>query len=225
MPSDRDGRLPPVLPIVLYNGRRPWTAPREMGELIAPVDGVLAPYQPTQRYLLVDLQRWLAEHRPEHNLVSALAELESGRGEGQWPETLRRLFGWLAGPEDEEVRRAFAEWTATALRQEVEGASPQRVMELVEGRATMFVDRVREWAEECRRQGRMEGIEEGIEQGRAEEQALLCRMAQRKFDARTGERLSRLLAGETDAQRLARVGEWIIECETGAELLARTGGD
>ena len=48
------------------------------------------------------------------------------------------------------------------------------------------------------------------------------RQAKRKFDAETAERLSGLLDGLTDPERLAEVGEWIIECETGAELLDRT---
>jgi len=30
----RSGLLPPVVPIVLYNGRRPWTAPRTVTPLI-----------------------------------------------------------------------------------------------------------------------------------------------------------------------------------------------
>ena len=37
-----DGRLPPVLPIVLYNGRNRWSAPVEVGDLIAPVQEALA---------------------------------------------------------------------------------------------------------------------------------------------------------------------------------------
>ena len=34
---DADGRLPAVLPLVLYNGDEPWESPLQMGELIAPV--------------------------------------------------------------------------------------------------------------------------------------------------------------------------------------------
>ena len=37
------GRLPPALPIVLYNGRDRWSAP---------VEEALARYQPSQRYFL-----------------------------------------------------------------------------------------------------------------------------------------------------------------------------
>ena len=29
------GALPPVLPVVIYNGRSPWTAPADVSELIA----------------------------------------------------------------------------------------------------------------------------------------------------------------------------------------------
>ena len=40
-----DSRLPPVLPVVLYNGPRRWTAPADMSELIAPVGEGLARYR------------------------------------------------------------------------------------------------------------------------------------------------------------------------------------
>ena len=51
--------------------------------------------------------------------------------------------------------------------------------------------------------------------------ALLCRLAARKFDAAAGRRLAAALADVADAERLAEVGDWIIECGTAAELLAR----
>ena len=57
------------------------------------------------------------------------------------------------------------------------------------------------------------------------ERALLCRLAGRKFDAGGGEGLAAALAGVTDPDRLARVSDWIIECATASELLARLRGD
>ena len=79
----------------------------------------------------------------------------------------------------------------------------------------MLAERVQEWIEEW--------LEQGREEGRAEERTLLCRLASRKFGAETGERLSELVARLTDPEQLAEVGDWIIECGTGAELLDRTG--
>ena len=63
-------------------------------------------------------------------------------------------------------------------------------------------------------------FERGLEHGRAEERALLCRLAARKFDD-TAQRLAVLLEQTADADRLAQAGVLIIECETGAELLDR----
>ena len=93
----------------------------------------------------------------------------------------------------------------------------------------MLEETVREWTaewvaegrEQGLEQGREQGLEQGLEQGRAEERALLCRQAARKFDAATAQRLSAALAEVGDADRLAEVGDWIIECGTEAELFAR----
>ena len=49
------------LPAVLYNGTEPWTAAPEMRALITPVGRWLAPYQPAQRYCLLDLRRLPAD--------------------------------------------------------------------------------------------------------------------------------------------------------------------
>ena len=94
---------------------------------------------------------------------------------------------------------------------------------------TMLEENVREWTRELLEQGRAQGIEQGraqgIEQGRHEERALLCRLAARKFDDGAAEGLAAALAGVTDPDRLARVGDWIIECATASELIARVRGD
>ena len=77
----------------------------------------------------------------------------------------------------------------------------------------MLAESVKEWTEQW--------LREGLERGRAEERALLCRLAARKFDAETAEQLSGLLDRLTDPERLAEVGDWIIECGTGADLIDR----
>ena len=76
----------------------------------------------------------------------------------------------------------------------------------------MLEEQVQEWTRQW--------FEEGREQG---QRALLRRQAAWKFDAETAERLSELLDGLSNPERLVEVGEWIIECETGAELLDRAG--
>ena len=81
--------------------------------------------------------------------------------------------------------------------------------------------RVQEWYDEAHEKGLKAGLAKGVEQVRAEERALLCRLAARKFDAETAERLSELLDALAAADRLAEIGECIIDCNTGADLLQR----
>ena len=79
----------------------------------------------------------------------------------------------------------------------------------------MLEDTVQGWLEEGRVQGielgRVQGIELGIERGCQEERALLCRQAACRFGGDTSEGLATELAGVTDPERLAQVGDWIIE--------------
>ena len=85
-------------------------------------------------------------------------------------------------------------------------AALEQAAELEEER-TMLEEQVQEWTRQWFEEGRVEGRVEGREQGRAEERALLCRLAARKFDADTAGRLSGVLNGLADPERLAEVGE------------------
>ena len=89
----------------------------------------------------------------------------------------------------------------------------------------MLSETVQEWTAEWVAEGRKRGLEqgraEGLEQGRAEARALMRRQSARKFDDDTARRLAAVLAEVADPERLAEVGDWIIECGTAAELFAR----
>ena len=67
------------------------------------------------------------------------------------------------------------------------------------------------------RDGRAEGLAEGI----ARQRALLGRLASRKFDAGTAERVVRALAEIDDAERLAAAGDRIIDSDDGRDVLSR----
>ena len=95
----------------------------------------------------------------------------------------------------------------------------ERLEEAGELRETVQ-DRVRAWREADREQGREQGRAEGVEQ----ERALLRRQTERKFGAETAERLAALVAGIAEPERLADVGDWIIDCASGDELIARLEG-
>ena len=88
----------------------------------------------------------------------------------------------------------------------------------------MLAETLDEWAEEKYQRGRAEGVERGRFKGRVEgEQALLLRLARRRFGADVAEALSKLIEGVEDPDRLAEVGDLVVDCATGSELLARAG--
>ena len=129
---------------------------------------------------------------------------------------------WMEEPMSLEHR--MDEWEQEWFRQgREEGVRRGREEGIRRGRE----EGVRRGREEGVRQGREEGIrrgrEEGREEGRAEERALLLRQAARRFGADTAEALAGLLEGVDDADRLAEVGEMIVDCRTGDDLLDRAG--
>ena len=73
--------------------------------------------------------------------------------------------------------------------------------------------------------GLAEGVERGVRQGRTEAGVrLLSRQAALKFDEGTAQRLVGLLDSLTAQDDLDRVGDWILECSNGDELLSRVSG-
>ena len=120
------------------------------------------------------------------------------------------------------MTRVFAMWLTQVVR------LPERLAdgelgprEQLRETHTMLEETVQGWVERGRVQGIEQGRVQGIEQARHEERARLCRLAARKFGGDTFERLAAALAGVTDPDRLAQVGDWIIECATAADLIAR----
>ena len=148
-------------------------------------------------------------------LREGLGRMLEERFGGEWP---RR---WMEEPAMLEHR--MDEWEQEWFRQgreagraEVRALLARQLGADVE-EPTMLKHRMDEWEQEWFRQGREEGREEGL----AEERALLRRLAARRFGAGTAEALTGLLEGVDDADRLAEVGEMIVDCGTGSELLDR----
>ena len=211
-------KLPPVLPVTVYNGHARWRAATDISELIAPVPMPLPRYSPHARYLLLDLQRIGERDLLSTDLVTSLGKMERKPS----PENLRRVMRDLTdqfrGPGFAELRKALYSWVAGAAEA---WQVPQK--ELARIRTSMEDGAVYERVREMREQVHRDGVEKGLERGRAEGRALVGRLATRKFGARTAEQLSRVLEGIADPEQLAEVADAIIDCDSDVELLARVG--
>ena len=220
-------RLPPILPVTIYNGQARWRAATDISKLMAPVPQPLPRYLPRARYLLLDLQRIGERDPPSTDLVTSLGSMERKPSPENLRRVMRGLTGRFRGPGFDELRRALFSWVAGAAEAWQIPKEELARMQTATEDETMY-ERVKEMREQVHRDGIEKGLQQGLEQGlrrgRAEEgRALVGRLATRKFGARTAKQLSRVLEDITDPERLADVADAIIDCESDAELFARMG--
>jgi predicted transposase YdaD len=180
-----DGRLPPVLPIVLYNGDARWTASVELAELIAPVPGGLDAYRSYSRYLLLDEGAVVDDPSfpvEVRNLVAALFRLEHARDEATWLSVYQRLVELLDTEALGSLKRAFGRWIYRSfIRKKRSGIRLPAVDDYQEVHAVLE-ERVEQWNRELIEKGRLQGRQEGLLEGRLEgETRLLMRQMVRRF--------------------------------------------
>ena len=143
----------------------------------------------------------------------------------------RHMVAVLAGPEHAELRTVFAQWLRRSWDEDYDleaGADETLRGELdrlvaageMEAMGSLTAERWKERQRQKEAQIRARAMAEGRAEGLEFERRLLGSQAARRFGTGTGKRLSALLAGESEPERLAAVGDAIIDCGTGAELLA-----
>ena len=202
------GKLPPVFPLVLYNGDSRWNAAQELKELIALPDATpLWPYQPSIRYYLVDESRY-PEGKPG-SLVGVLFQIENCRS----VDELRPLMDALAGQWKTlippSLRRAFISWMFRVVMPGKGFDANQVNVENLAEVQVMLATRVKQWEQELLKKGREEGREEGVLTG---EVKLLCRQLELKFGTLPG--AMRLKVEHASSAELDQWGLTILTAKT-----------
>lgn len=163
------GKLPPVLPIVLYNGEKRWTAAQNVADLVEPVPGGLERYRPHLSYLLidegaiVDAPEWTDETR---NIVAAIFRIEKHRDENDVSDAMGHLADWLSGPEQASLRRAIIVWFYRVfLPNRAPGLEFPEVSDFTNLHEVhdMLAERIKKWPELWEERGRQAGEKQGIE--------------------------------------------------------------
>ncbi len=187
-----DGRLPPILPIVLYNGQKKWTASEDVYDLIVAVPSLVEQFKPRVRYLLVDEQSYPdRELASKRNLVAALFRLE--QNPLTMGEVLESLQEWLK--DRPELRRMFAVWIRATLKRRVNlGEHLPEVNDLQELKI-MMTDRLEEWAKEREAKGIQQGMQQGMQKGEA---LALQRLLARRFGEVSPAVLDRIATASSD---------------------------
>jgi hypothetical protein len=209
-----DGRLPPVLPVVLYSGDDGWTAAREIGELIEAVPGGLEKYRPQMRYLLVEERGYPdSELAPMRNLAAALFRLENSRGPEDIIQVLETLIEWLQAPEQADLARALVVWLRRSLlASRMPDIDIPEIENLQEAR-TMLAERVKDWKKQWQDEARKEGEKVGRKEG---ESTVLLKQLARKFGAIDAEFQGRIAAA--DSEQLLAWAERILTSDNVDEV-------
>ena len=244
--AEREGGLPWLLPLVLYNGSERWTA-AGAGTERAPLPSAaawraLAPYQ-SDDYVLSSLERLLAAdphlaQLPPANRAAATLRLQLGQSPSDLALRLRTERGHFPGAGDAATRWVLHLW-AEALAADMvdeDGTAPTLPsFKELEGQTeeadmtTVAQARFAKWSREYRelhmargvKQGIEQGIERGIERERRRNVAMMRRLAAIKFGAETAGRLAAILGDHPTEERMEHAHIAIVECNDGDELLAR----
>jgi hypothetical protein len=161
-------KLPAVFPLVLYNGERPWSAARELEELIEPVPPSLGAYRPRLRYFVMDEGRVPeASLHQADNAIASLVQLERSTSPQQIADVVGQLAHKLKAPQNRELRRALTVW----------------------------VRRVEGWTQQWLKQGMQQGMQQGKLEAEAD---MLRRLLVRRFGPLSPEVLAQIDAASAE---------------------------
>ncbi len=166
-PLGRGEMLPPVLPIVFYNGIPQWWAPLDVAELIEPVPASFAGYLPSMRYVLIDEKRWpLADLEALlDNVAAGIVRVEQDHGPEYLVGIVREFRQWLDQPGQSHLRRDILAWlTKVVLRERMPGLDMSEIGSLYDFQ-TFLEENMQTWPEKWEIKGREEGLRLGMQKG------------------------------------------------------------
>ena len=209
-PAAANRKLPPVIPVLLYNGQEPWNVATDLGSLIGDLDPSAEIYRPQLRYRLVDEAAYPSEELAA--LSSPVADLFRIEKSRDWLEvraSVHRLRQSIP-PSEAALRKAFETWLQKVIL-------PRFSLPLEEGSATltleeletMLAESIDRWNRKIREEGRQEGHQEG-------EARLLLRQLRLKFGPLEPALEERVRSA--DADRLLEWGDRILTAESLQEV-------
>lgn len=159
--------LPPVFPVVIYNGGKTWTAAREVAELLTPVSGPLSRYQPRQSYFLLDEGQVSEELLHGGGLVAQLVRLERAKSLDVIQPIVKDLIRQLHEPKYRHLRRVLSAWLGRVVFKRAGITQEVPEFQDLQEVDAMLEERAAQWKDEYIMLGRTEGIEIGEARGEA----------------------------------------------------------
>ena len=164
--------LPPVFPLVLYNGAQPWRVRDQIADVID--HRISEDFIPKFRYLTIRERDVPDEKLMElNNLVAAAIYMEKLENGDELAAALDRIVAMIRDEELIDTER-FVAWARKVFGRPETEVLNTKIQSLSEVRPMLaqLADKLRE---EGRQEGRQEGREEGREQGREEGRTEIAR--------------------------------------------------
>ena len=203
--------LPEVLPVVLYNGEAPWTAARDISDLIKSGLPGLEGSGLRMRYKLVDVWRSPALDRALRNLADAVFRLQRVKSLEACRQEVTSLEAWMDGEEYASLRRSVVTLiTKVLLPSRLPGAKFPEVQSFAQLGRILEGEEVTTWTEQIEAKGLVKG-----------RIALLEKLARQKFGEASANAMAALLGSVTSEAVLDDVGIWLLKCSSGEAFLAK----
>ncbi len=182
--------LPPILPIVLYNGKTPWKVPIDVGSMFTSLPENMNIHCPRQQYLLLDEGR-IPEDRLNRSKepVSDVIKMERACTPAQIKEVVDRLNN-LTDHKYHSIKKIISAWICQIVKssgfikdipelqdlQEVGAMLAKNIANWEENWKEQYIDQgIKQGIMQGRKEGRKEGMAEGRKEGMAEGRGLLLR--------------------------------------------------
>lgn len=224
----RADQVPSVLAVAVYNGTVAWKVPQTPAGLAGkgsrPEAGAKTEARanrPTftgERRELIETGTCNLDGLPEGNLVSMVVAPP-----GEARAVLEGALRLLSAADRPSLRDTFLGWFRRRVARtgvDLEFLEDPEMMERIEESGSLRTT-LEQRFQALRDADVAKGEERGLEQGLERQRQLLVHLAGRKFGPDVADPVSGRLAGISDPDRLQDVGDWIIDCRTGSELLAR----
>ena len=157
-------QLPPIIPIVLYNGKQKWTAELEFRKLLAN-ENLFGTELLNFEYLLIDVERYTEEELLSlSNTIGSVFLLDQTEDQEQLLNRLGKLMNTIQRlPADSQQK--FVAWMANILLQKLPENEPslQQFIQSVKGDASfMGLEKI---LDDIERKGELKGELKGVKKG------------------------------------------------------------
>ena len=153
-------QLPPIFPIVIYNGDTRWKIATNINTIIH-CPPILKPYQPNLSYYLLDEGAYPTEALNDiNNIVSSIFNIENAKNDQQARVAIQRLAATVnALPNKTRIDRVISHWVIRYLKHFRAEIIIDHI-ELMED-TSMLATNVEKWFESAEQRGEQRGRQEG----------------------------------------------------------------